>query len=127
MLVGAFSFFWIGIEDRHLNLVILLAVFISASAALSLLARWELKGTTSVRGRFMQRWCIGTLAGAAISPLAVLLMSIKVGLHDHPVPEFSPADLASVLDRTLIWIVVGCLVGLAGGLIHLADIPRRSG
>ncbi len=51
---------------------------------------------------------IGALAGLAVAPGAVFLMVFKSGLHGHGFPDFTAAQLATVLQLTPI-------LGLAGG------------
>jgi hypothetical protein len=81
----------------------------------------EEAGQASDARRFL---LVGLAAGAAVGPLAALLMLIKVSIHAHPVPDFTPADLRAAIGRTPLWAGVGLLAGAAAALVQIA---RRAG
>lgn len=119
--IGLTLTIWIGIEDRSLKLVTIEAALVSAglgaSGAVRILSRLQpvaWRRTAWLGG-------IGGLAGAAWGPIALVLIAIKTSLHTHPVPDFTQADIAGVLNRIPVWMVIGALLGLGVGLLGLAD------
>ena len=62
----------------------------------------------------------GAAAGALVGPMAAVLILLKIGLHAHPVPEFSSADAAAVLARVPIWAAAGGLLGAGAALVERA-------
>jgi hypothetical protein len=56
----------------------------------------------------------------AVTPLAVVLMLMKLSLHTHPYPDLLPVDLTAVLGRTPVWALAGLAVGLGAGLAAMA-------
>ncbi|NIS81033.1 MAG: hypothetical protein GTO14_12680 [Anaerolineales bacterium] len=125
--IGLFWFLWLGLEDRDLGIVILLAVALAAVSGITLLVR-RMGDENLKRRQWLVRGTVaGLMSGAAVSPIAAVLMLLKIGLHAHPVPEFSTADLIAVLGRTPVWVVVGLLAGLAGGLVGgMKEMPTPS-
>lgn len=65
-----------------------------------------------------------TLGGALVGPLAVVLMSMKIALHAHPLPDFQVDDALAVLQWTPIGAGVGFLVGI-GALLARGGGPQR--
>jgi hypothetical protein len=47
----------------------------------------------------------------------VLLVAVKISLHDHTVPDFTAQDMVSVLNRMPIWGIIGLLSGMALGWV----------
>lgn len=62
----------------------------------------------------------GIVGGLAVAPLALLLMAVKTGLHTHPVPDYTAAQLQSTIDRILIFGISGLLIGLGSAAWRLA-------
>jgi hypothetical protein len=54
----------------------------------------------------------GLLSGLAVTPLALLLMAFKSGVHGHGLPDFTPNQVTLVLLSTPAWAAAGLLVGL---------------
>ena len=112
-LTGLFWLAWLGIEDRGLTAVVLLAGCLGAASGLSAWQRWRAdqagRWSAWVRGAVL-----GGLAGASVAPLAALLILVKTSLHAHPVPDFTAADLGRVLAVWPAWTGAGLLAGLAG-------------
>jgi hypothetical protein len=65
---------------------------------------------------------VGSLAGLAVTPLALFLMALKTGLHGHSAPDFTLEQMQMVLYRTPIWVAVGLLLGLGVALLRLARV-----
>jgi hypothetical protein len=47
-------------------------------------------------------------------------MAVKTGLHTHPVPDYTAAQLQSIIDRILIFGISGLLIGLGSAAWRLA-------
>jgi hypothetical protein len=60
----------------------------------------------------------GAAAGALAGPIEAVLILLKVGLHAHPVPDFSTADVVAVLSRIPIWTAAGGLLGAGAALVE---------
>jgi hypothetical protein len=104
---------WISFEDQSVTAVILFAAAICMLATTWLLAR-------SKRSPSGKGWLVyplaGLLGGLATAPLALLLMAIKTGLHGHPTPDYTAAQIVTILISAPIWVVAGLVIGLGAGL-----------
>jgi len=107
LILGASLLFWLPIEDSGDRWVLLFSAAISTLIAAQC---W-----LQLIGRFGKRgyWLVlsGLLAGILVTPVAVLLMALKTGLHGHQGPDFSGDQIMAVLVRTPVWIVSGFLAG----------------
>ncbi|HSR48984.1 MAG TPA: hypothetical protein VLL77_13460 [Anaerolineales bacterium] len=104
--VGLAAFVWLALEDRGLMAVQLLAAGLAGCGLLTARARRP----GGVRGRW---WVVGGVAaGALVGPVAVLLILLKTGAHAHPEPDFTVAEVETVVARFPLWLLVG---GIAGG------------
>jgi len=114
---GLLWFFWLGYEDQSLTSVMLVAVAIIIAASITIFYRtiWNREATGS-RGFFWTS-LLGLAAGLSVGPTTVLLVAVKISLHDHPVPDFAVLDMVSVLSRMPIWGVIGLLSGMAFGWV----------
>jgi hypothetical protein len=110
---------WFAYEDRGLTPVVLLAAGLCLAAGLT--GWYRLQRTPRRRlGRRAAGALAGLLAGAAVGPSAALLILIKTGLHAHPQPDFTAADLGSVLSVWRAWTGAGLAAGWAmGWLAHI--------
>jgi hypothetical protein len=109
LLVGAVFLIWIGVEGDAIWPVLLLAAGVSGAAGLSWLLRRQ-----AATGKPTHPTLVvfaGALAGVATSPIAVLLILIKTSLHDHPMPDFAPADLLAILYAGPAWALAGLCIG----------------
>lgn len=105
---------WFAYEDRGLTAVVLLAAVLCLAAGLSAWAR--LRHSPAVRlGRRSAGALAGLLAGAAVGPVTALLILIKTGLHAHPLPDFTAADLNAALSIWPAWTGAGLAAGWALG------------
>ena len=120
ILTGLLALAWLGLEDRGVGAVALLAWMTCLSGLLTARARRGLGGT-GPRPMGLRWWVpAGVAAGVGVAPLAVLLILIKVGLHAHPVPDFTTADVAAVLARMPVWVIAGGFLGAGGALMERA-------
>lgn len=103
LTLGGLLLIWLPIEDTQETLAILFA-----SAICALLA-WRVLSPHAL-ANWLRYLSVGLLAGLAVSPIALFLMAFKTGAHGHGVPDFTPAQIASVIQRTPIFILGGVLV-----------------
>ncbi len=120
ILTGLVGAVWAGLEDRGLAAVTLLAWMISVSALLTARARRSAREPV-LRPADLRWWLVaGAAAGALAGPIGAVLILLKVGLHAHPVPDFSTADVVAVLSRIPIWAAAGGLLGAGAALVERA-------
>jgi hypothetical protein len=123
---GLMWFLWLGVEDRGLAAVLLLASALAATFGLTALARAVGGKSRPRRVWLTASTAAGLLSGLAVAPLAALLILIKTALHQHPVPDFRPEDLVTVLRLTPGWSISGLLVGAGGGLFVVGRAPPNT-
>jgi hypothetical protein len=112
ILVGAAWLVWLLlVEDRRPTGALAFAALFCALAGTQVWSRQSLPA----RQRGMALAALGLAAGLAISPLALLLMAIKTGLHAHPSPDYSGAQVVAVLQLLPALAFGGLLVGLGTG------------
>ena len=129
VVVAPAWFVWIALEDRTLAPVMLLAALISSAFAITGLARWR-SGTRVERRRWLlESTGVGLAAGALVAPAAILLILIKISIHAHGTPDFSPTDIGAVIRRFPVWMLAGTLCGEALGLALVVaarrEVPRE--
>ena len=113
-VIGLYVFIWIGLEDRSLILPTILGVLIATAVGLRL---WRLQVGTAIAIPELLRYAlVGLISGSLAMPIAALGMLVKVSLHGHVPPDFTPAEVIEVLGRTSLWGLVGLLVSVAYGL-----------
>lgn len=124
-LAGMGWLFWFGYEDRGLSVVLVLSALACAGYGWTLLAGW-LGGHELAAGSVWRRSILaGGIAGLLVSPLAVMMMLVKISIHSHGVPDFTTADLWAVLTRTPVWGLVGVLIGGASALLLSQPVDRN--
>jgi len=64
----------------------------------------------------------GLLFGLMITPMALLLMAIKSGVHGHGFPDYTPTQVRQILQLTPVWILAGLVTGSAAGLVSSIKI-----
>lgn len=113
VLVGVALLVWLTLENHSELLVLFFAAICSVLFTLQLILRVGLD-------RFsMYVWVIvGGLSGLVVPLLAVLFMLLKNGLHSHIAPDFTLAQLVSVLQRAPFFMLGGSLIGLGIGLLR---------
>lgn len=112
MVLGIATLFWLPVEDLNERRVLFFAATICALVA----ARYLIVAPLTTRLVLWYYIFVGTLAGLVVSPVAVLLMAFKSGLHGHATPDFTPAQVVAVLWRAPVWGGSGFLLGLSAGL-----------
>ena len=117
---GLLWLFWLGYEDRSLTSVMLVAVAIIIAASITIFYRtiWSREAQGS-RGFFWSA-LLGLAAGLSVGPTTLLLVAVKISLHDHSFPDFTLLDMVSVLNRMPIWGIIGLLSGMAFGWVFSA-------
>jgi hypothetical protein len=113
-------FVWIGIEDTGLFTVLLMAAALLIAAAVAVYMRQNERLPQSGKQRFAAILLIGLASGTLITPTAVLLMAIKISLHNHIVPDFTRRDITAVLESTPAWVLGALLLSSAGALYDRA-------
>jgi len=106
---GILILLWLPIEDTSEKPAISIALVISV-----LLALRALCGRQYQQG-IIRMTLIGGLAGTAITPIALLLIAFKTGLHSHGIPEFPVEQVIALLRRTPFFSIGGLFVGLGSG------------
>ena len=111
LVTGIGILIWLPFEDRNENLALVFSLLICSLAGAFFLHRiWSNDAPPM--------WAyplLATLCGLVLPFVAVLLMAVKTGLHSHAAPDYTIADLLSVLMRTPVWAGVGFLFGLSVG------------
>jgi hypothetical protein len=119
ILVGVALLIWLTFENHSVLLVLIFAAICSVLFTLQLIL-WVGLDRFSV-----YVWVIvGGLSGLAVPLLAVLFMLLKNGLHSHIAPDFTLAQVVSVLQRAPFFVMGGSLLGLGIGL--LCDFRKDS-
>lgn len=113
ILLGIALLVWVPFEDSSGNSAILLAYLISIWLVGTLLIRIKNPSHLTIINIVFA----GILSGATITPLILLLMVIKIGLHVHLVPDYSYEQFISIINRTPIWFCSGFLAGMGIGII----------
>jgi hypothetical protein len=120
---------WLGYEDRGPATPVGMAAILAAAWGLGAFLR-----AVEARRDACRPWpstarilLIGLASGAAVGPLAALLMLIKTSIHSHPFLDFTPADLSAAIGRTPVWAGVGLLVGAAVAMIGAAQRDGATG
>lgn len=118
LVLGILLFVWLPFEDITERWVILFSLAISTWMAVRLSIAYQ------VHARYFLPLQVltGTLAGLAVSPVALLLMAFKSGIHGHGVPDFTPQQVVDVLGRTPFWGSAGLFLGLGCALWRLVKI-----
>jgi hypothetical protein len=114
LILGILLLVWIPIEDTGESLVVGLAIIFCAWFAIRHLL-------LSVKDRlplWMHYLLTGLIAGLSITPVALLLIAFKSGIHGHEVPDFTPTQMARVVEMTPIFTAAGILTGLGAGLLR---------
>ena len=115
LILGIFLLLWLPVEDTDEIQVLVAAAAVSAWLAL----RYLLSQTGSAKS-LGKHILVGTLAGLAVTPLALFLMAFKTGLHGHDSPDFTAEQIYFVIYRTPLWGFAGLLLGLGSAMLYLA-------
>ncbi len=106
---------WLPVEDVGSTSVLIISVSVCLMGAI-----WFLKERPPQRAILFRSIAVGFVAGLAVSPVAVLLIAFKAGLHGHGVPDFSFAQVVEILGRTPFWVLSGALLGAATSILMAA-------
>jgi hypothetical protein len=112
IILGIIFLAWIPIEDIHEGFVLVLAGAFTALLAVLYLNRHR----KAHRGTWLRQAAIGAIAGLCVTPISLMLMVFKIGVHGHEVPDFTPQQMARVIELTPVWASTGLLVGLGSNL-----------
>jgi len=112
ILLGIFFLIWLPFEDQGLSLIFVYALAVSALLGFYVYQRWQ-----AGPARLWRAALCGCLAGAVVTPLILLIMAIKAGVHGHAVPESAASELTGILWLTPLWLIAGGLVGTGLGLL----------
>jgi hypothetical protein len=124
LAIGVGVILWLPFEDTGVNGVLAFSVLICGWWA----ARSLLNAPISEGSLIRRHVFFAALAGLGVSPLALLLMALKTGLHSHPSPDYSPEQLGAVLVSTPVWVLASVLLGVGSGLWRVnrgAEDARR--
>jgi hypothetical protein len=116
LLIGAVLLLWLPVEEVSAAGALVFAGAINAWWGTRLL----LDAPADRRALLLRYALVGALAGLAVSPVALLLMIFKSGLHSHNQPDFTPGQMLAVIQRTPVWAAAGLLVALGSALLRLA-------
>lgn len=115
LFLGISLLLWLPVEDTNEIRVVLAAASVTTWLALRHLVQLPAPGSRSL----IRYILVGTLAGLAVTPLALFLMAFKTGLHGHESPDFTAEQIFFVVYRTHVWGFAGLLLGLGSGLLHM--------
>lgn len=116
LMAAIFWFVWVGFEDRGVQAVVIVAVAFALPLGLQLFAAWQTFALPTQAAWMLRSVLSGAIAGILVVPITIVLVLIKISLHQHDVPDFSVMDLQNLLPRTPFWILAGLLFGAAGGV-----------
>ena len=112
VLVGAALLLWIPFEDDSTRWVRIFSMGICCLSAIY--------ACTKIAPEKRLRWytypSVGLLAGLLVTPVTIILMAFKSGLHGHGNPDFTPTQVSSVLSSWPVWAAAGLLAGLAAAI-----------
>jgi hypothetical protein len=122
LLLGAALLVWLPFEDSSLVWIILFSLAICTLAAVYTLIKLHL----GQKRAWLYLPLTGIAAGVAITPIALSLMTFKSGVHGHGSPDFTPAQVTGILQRTPLWAASGLLIGLGASLWYSATGDRQN-
>lgn len=135
VLLGVYAVVWIALEGQLLR-VLFLGMGVTVVGLGWGVQRW-LGGRALPLAGWLLLWVgLGLLLGLGSGGLTLFFMALKTGLHAHG-PEFTPLQIAWVVQRTPFWGFLGLLLGLGLGLVlgglaapgepEGAETPREPG
>ncbi len=113
-------FFWVGVEDTAVGPVAALGAAATVLAfGQAVRARWGSRPLS--RAEWFTLMSLGGAAtGLGAAPATVLLMAIKVSLHSHAYPDYSPQAVIGIFTRAPLWGAAGLLAGMGLSVLGLA-------
>jgi len=116
LLLGFGILIWLPVEDQSE-----LGVLIASGAICTWIgARLLITPPKKDWQLILRHALVGSGAGLILAPLAIILMAFKSGIHGHGTPDFSVAQMQSVLSRIPFFVLSGFLIGLGSGIFRLA-------
>ncbi len=116
LLLGFGILIWLPVEDQSE-----LGVLIASGAICTWIgARFLITAPKKDWQLILRHALVGSGAGLILAPLAIILMAFKSGIHGHGTPDFSVAQMQSVLSRIPFFVLSGFLIGLGSGILRLA-------
>ncbi len=116
---GVYALVWIGLEGELWQTVAL-----GGSTAVLLAAngwrRWGEKRPLVTRSFLLLITLSGFLIGLFSALFTLFFMALKTGLHAHG-PEYTPQEIAWVVQQIPFWAGTGLLSGFGVGLLWLAS------
>jgi hypothetical protein len=116
LLLGMGILLWIPFEDTTTRWVLGFAAAICCFYGVKLYASQKVLGNM---GQTARGAVLGALSGLLVSPLAVMLMAFKGGLHGHGFPDFSAAQVQAVIGLLPYFALSGLTLGsVLARLVH---------
>jgi len=106
--LGILWIFWLPVEDDSLLAVYLFAI-VSSTLSVFRVERSHLLKSWKPGFRMVS---LGCLAGTLVTPVALLLMAFKSGLHGHNTSDYAPNQILAVIRSFPIWFAGGGILGL---------------
>jgi hypothetical protein len=114
-LTAVYAFIWMSLEG-NLTRVIVMGTAVSLTVAAHLLPRLLGGRVFQPLGWLAVMGLVGLLVGVGSGMLTFVFMALKTGLHGHG-PEFSAAEIESVLASIPLWGLAGLVAGLGVSLL----------
>lgn len=132
VLLGVYAVVWIALEGQLLR-VLFLGMGVTVVGLGWGVQRW-LGGRVLPLAGWLLLWTgLGLVLGVGSGGLTLFFMALKTGLHAHG-PEFTPLQIAWVVQRTPFWGLLGLLLGLGLALVlggvaapEVAETPGSHG
>ena len=109
ILAGMVLLFWLSIEDQSELPALLMSTLVAVLVAILYMVVGRRYTSLSVRAYLL----VGMIAGLAVPLVALALMTLKIGIHGHGVPDYSVQQYIHVVYTIPGWILGGALI--AGG------------
>ena len=113
IIIGFLCLIWLPFEDTSTFFTVGLAAGISAWLAVRI--------SLQSKAQLIRHILIGITAGVAVTPITLILMAIKGGLHDHDFADFLPLQVHQVLAEFPFWILGGLFFGLIIGVCRTSS------
>jgi len=114
--MGVVILLWLPFEDENEKATIIIALGICALSLIQFLISRSSRSFKNILLHILA----GGLAGAAITPVAMLLIAIKAGLHDHNFSEYSIHQITTIIEATPYFIAGGLLITSSSAIARFA-------
>ena len=121
LFLGIAFLLWLALEDDQIWVPTMMACAVSFLWAFRIS---YFRAIRTLKDIVWQTW-IGIFTALAVTPLAVLLIFFKNGLHSHVAPDFTPAQILLIFQRTPLWAGVGLLIGLGSGIGRMSCAAKK--